>query len=372
MSLHQASKHILNNPPEDDQGSEAIYGFDYQAHCIARLCIDMISNPDVRETICEYHEDVTRVFSNLPPVFCQIKKRESAGTWTFSLIKDALINLFAKVQYKDVGGLVIYGNGRPSKDGECSMDGLITLLDRPLIERNADWEAALKPYEDELTKLLGSKADYDTVCKGLRLLRIDLTMPHPEAVELQNHDLTTKTIQKIWGVNVQTDVVEKVYTALYKQVWQASKKPKQPRSVKQITNQQAREIFRDILWKEKLLTESPQMLLDIHEKLDIGGLKEYVPYALQYRMDARQIKFELDLGANEWQNLRDEIATTWEEFRTTHSDLMGKVLWQDLRQLLTHVGEGWSATHNDLMGPGFAEGLFFDMMAVCEADLATH
>lgn len=61
MVAYRNSKSILNTAPDEDQGSEAIYGFDYQAHCIVRLCLEMICNSEIQETVCEYHEDVIQL-----------------------------------------------------------------------------------------------------------------------------------------------------------------------------------------------------------------------------------------------------------------------------------------------------------------------
>ena len=58
MTNSSSEGSVFNSPPPDDHGSEAIYGFDYQVHCAARLCLEMLGSRDVLETICEFYEDI--------------------------------------------------------------------------------------------------------------------------------------------------------------------------------------------------------------------------------------------------------------------------------------------------------------------------
>jgi hypothetical protein len=88
------------------------------------------------------------------------------------------------------------------------------------------------------------------------------------------------------------------------------------------------------------------------------------------RMNARQTKFELDLQTSDWQDLKTDIAVEWEKFSVSHTDLMGAMLWKELRDLLKEVGNKWASDrHNILFSSEFSEGVFFDMMAVCEAHI---
>lgn len=370
MTRRKPAKDVLNVPPDEEQGSEAIYGFDYQAHCAARLCLEMVRGHDVTEIVCEHHEDLLQIRNGQPPNFCQVKKRESAKTWTIALLKDAIQKLFGKLQYRNVGQLIIYGSGRPSNDGECPLAGLIALLDRPEIERDSNWDNDLKLYEAHLVEIFDAKIDHMTIQKGLRLLKIILVMPNPEAIGAENVRLTTQVISFVWGVEVTFQTADRAYRALYERVWEASHKPRSPRTVKSISRQQATIILKEILHDGSPLAERPQVILDINTKLQKGKLDRHIHYVLQMRMDARQVKFEMEFEATEWQDFKAEIAAEWEEFYASHSSLMGPNLWMQLRELLKRVGEKWvSERNNSILGPHFSEGVFFDMMAVCEADI---
>lgn len=361
---------ILDAPPDEDQGSEAVYGFDYQAHCAARLCLWMVCSREITETVCEYHEDVTQLCVASLPRFCQVKKRESADTWTIILLRDAILKLFQKLKYKDVGELIIYGHGRPSQFGDYPLAGLIALLDRPKPERDAVWADDLKPYEQHLCDIFNTALDTDAVHRGIRLLRIDLTMPHPDAIGDKNTILTADTVSDVWDVDLTHSIAEQAYLALYRRVWKAMAQPKQPRTVKRILTQEARQILCETLRQEGLLARSPSMLLETKEKLDQGNLGEHIGYVLQRRMDARQVKFEFDLTSCEWQDLKDDIAVAWEDFQLANADLKGSRLWRELRQLLKILGDQWSIQRkNAALGPNFSEALFFDMLAVCEASI---
>jgi hypothetical protein len=360
---------ILNAPPDEDQGSEVTQAFDYQAHCITRLCLWMVCGREVTETVCEFHEDLTQLRVGKPARFCQIKKRESVKTWTIPLLRDATLKLFKKLKFRDVGELVIYGHGRPSQRGSYPLAGLIALLDRPQAERNSIWADDLRPYERYLTELFSPEFDADTVSRGLQLLQIHLVMPHPDAIEAENAFLTAEIISKVWDVEVTVTIAKRAYDILYQRVWKASKQPKQPRTVKRITVKEARRILSKTLHQYGLLARDSSMLLETKEKLRRGNLEEHLNYVLERRMDARQAKFELDLKSTEWQDLKDDIAVAWEDFQSQNTGLLGNKLWKELRSLIRKLGEQWSRGRNTALGPDFSEALFFDMIAVCEANI---
>jgi hypothetical protein len=365
------SKAVLNKSPDEDQGSEAIFGFDFQCHCISRRCLEMIRSHEVHEIVCEYHEDFTELCVVNPPAFCQVKKRESADTVTIAVLIDAIHKLLKKAQYRDIGALVIYGHGRPSMFGEYSLADLIALLDRPEKERDAVWDDDIRIFEAHFSQLL-PELDGETISKGLRLLKICLGMPHPDAIVSDNGNLAAQIIFQVWGVHIDFSVAEKAYDALYRRVCEASKKPKQPRSVKRITVANAREIIHSVLQEEKLLAEDMRTVFDTHTKLENGGLthEKYLIYALQTRMDARQVKFELNLSSSEWQYFKSEIDVAWEDFQGNQQILLGAKLWRELLNILMQLGSEWSRNANNAaLSPHFAEGVFFDMLAICEADL---
>jgi hypothetical protein len=369
-SKSKAVRDVMNIPPDEDQGSEAIYGFDYQAHCTARLCLQMVYGHEIAEVVCEHHEDLIQIRIGRPPDFCQVKKRESARIWTIALLKDAIQKLFEKVQYRNVGQLVIYGSGRPSNDGECPLAGLIALLDRPESERDANWAVDLQPYANYLAGIFSRRIDLDTIERGLSLLKICLAMPNPEAIGAENVRLTAEVIYAVWGVEISVKAAERAYLALYRRVCEASRKPKSPRTMKSISRPQAAAILKNVLHDELPLAEKTQVILDINSKLQKGKLEAHVTYALQMRMDARQVKFEMELGATEWQDFKADLAEAWEDFQRNHPTLMGASLWRQLRDLLKQTGEKWaSGRDNAQYGQAFAEGVFFDMMAVCEAEI---
>jgi hypothetical protein len=361
---------LLDGLPDEDQGSEAIYGFDYQIHCVTRLCLEMVHSQTVSETVCEYYEDVTQLIIGKAPRLCQIKKRESVNAWTIPLVKDAIEKLLSKALHRDVSELAIYGNGRPSTDGPCSLAGLIALLDRPASERDAMWESAFLPYEEHFRRLF-NEFDAGELARGLRMLRFYLTMPHPQAIKSNNIMLTAEILQQIWGVSVPVPVAQKAYEGLRCAVWDASKQPKQPRSQKCISADKARSLLKRKLEDEKYLAKDTEMVLDTRAKLQKGDLEEYLPYALQQRMDALGVKFALGLRPDEWQDRKDVIAVEWQDFQSHNTGLVGKGLWKELRLFLKRIGQIW-ASQNNTLPPEFAEELFFDMMAVCEADIGVE
>jgi len=360
---------ILNTVPDNDQGSEAIRGFDYQAHCIARLCLDMVSDPAILETVCECHEDVLQVRSGLPLRLCQIKKRESARSWPISLVSDAIYKLLLKACYKDVGELVIYGHGSPSKGAAPSLAGLVTLLDRPTAERGGAWDTELQVYEDHFAGVFAGKISRAAIEKALRLLKIRLEMPHPDGIESANKVFAAQVIQGVWDRDVATTAATKAYEALFKKVLDASRRPQRTRMDKTITRQDATAILRSVLEGDKFLYEATEKVMDTQMKLRRGHLENRLPYALEMRLHAVQVRHELGLTRPDWEGLRTQVAVRWEEFQNASPGLSGATLLQGLHNVLAALGNEWSVTDSGQMDAQFAEGVFFDMMAVCFADI---
>ncbi len=258
--------------------------------------------------------------------------------------------------------------------GKFSLADLIALLDRPENERDAIWDDDIRLFEAHFSQLL-PELDGEIISKGIRLLKICLGMPHPDAIVSENVKLTAQIIFQVWGVHIDFLVAKKAYDALYQRVNEGSKKPKQPRSMKRITVTNARDIIRLVLQEEKLLAEDTRTVLDTLKKLENGGLKheKYLIYALQTRMDARQVKFELNLSSSEWQYFKSEIDVAWEDFQGNRQLLSGAKLWRELQNLLRQLGLKWSRNaKNAALSPHFAEGVFFDMLAICEADLVVQ
>lgn len=362
-------RNILHQSPREDQGSEARVGYDYQDHCVSRLCLQMILSRDVSAIVCEYHEDVTQLMSDAPPCFYSIKKRETVKHWTLSLLKDALIKLFEKLEYKNVGKLNILANGRPDKGTQFCLYDLITLLDNPSETRDSEWEHEVDEFAKHLNKLFKDHIPLSVIQIGLRRLHIQLDWPHPDAIALHNCDLTSQVISHVWGVTCTALVAKKAYERLFAKVQKASKTPQLPLSSKRIWRSEAISILKTVICEEKLIADAAQTLIDTHTKLQRVGLESALAYALQMRMTARETKFALDLSATEWQRLKDDIATHWQRRKANATH--GAAVLKDLRLVLRNVGEDWQKDlRNNQLGPEFAEGLFFEMLAICEANLS--
>jgi hypothetical protein len=364
------TKRIRFVRPEEDQGAEARAGFVFQDHCVARLSLWMICDNKAIDIFCEYHEDGAQQIEGQSFRFFSIKKRESVETWTVDLVREAITKLFGKVEYRDVGELIIYGSGRPSSKGEFSLATLITLLDINEDERDDEWEAQIHAFACDMSKKKGlSKFGLDIIKQGLRLLKIRLDMPHPDAICSENISLTAETIRNMWQVEVSHSVAARAYNNLYNSIQGLSNSAKRPASHKRISRYQALQIIKDQLIKERYVAEDPKMLLDTLEKLRKVELTNRLPYVLQKRMDSRQVKFMLDIGPEQWLDLRLDVSTQWSRFQVENQNLTGTILFRDLRQLLAKVGTLWRDEYqNKDFDQEFAVGLFCDMVAVCEAD----
>jgi hypothetical protein len=80
---------IVTPVPRTDPGSEGSLGYDYQAHVIARILIEMLLDRRILRVVCEYHEDVEVVRSGPSVEYVQVKKRDSGG-WTLDGLTPSL------------------------------------------------------------------------------------------------------------------------------------------------------------------------------------------------------------------------------------------------------------------------------------------
>lgn len=369
------SARVLSTPQLRDPGSEAAAGYDYQWHVAARVCIQMLANKEIDYIVCEFHEDVVQIRQGLHLELVQVKKKES-GNWTLhNLIKPErrqtqgiLGKLFEQLQRgKDVRRLMLMGYGRVSGNGECSLPELVALLNLPDEGRDESWETCIQRYVDFLSsKLVSQEIDPATVAKGVGILKIDFSLPHPDGIESQNRDLLDETLRKMWKIELSMPEVATVYQDLYSRVQQVSIKPKQPWQVKAIPRQEALDlVFTRV--RKYAPSLSRRELLATQDKLTSAGMAQKIIYALQKRLDAMQLRFELGIGAIQWEDFRTEIDAKWREFRGTNPRVQGPKLWQSLRNILSDLGHVW-AEQDKRMGPDFAEGVFFDMTGTCEAE----
>jgi len=365
----------LSTPQLRDPGSESAAGYDYQWHITARMCIQMLADKEVEYIVCEFHEDVVQIRRGLHLELIQVKKKES-GNWTLpSLIRPErgqeqgiLGKLFDQLQRgKDVSRLVLLGYGRVSGGGDCSLPELVGLLNLPDEGRDGSWENRIQRYVDFLSSELVSQGiDPVTVARGINVLRIDFSLPHPDGIESQNRDLLDETLREMWKIELSVPEVAAVYDDMYGRVRQVSIKSKQPWRVKAISRQEALDVVSS---RVKVYTPSlsRRELMATQDKLTSADMAHKVFYALQKRLDAMQLRFELGIRATQWEDFRTEIDAKWREFRRDNPGVRGPELWQSLRNILFGLGQAW-VEQDKRMGPDFAEGVFFDMTGTCEAE----
>src|SRR6266576_981294 len=97
---------IRDLPPLETGGSEARRGFDLQDHVAARHCIQMLTNPALKEVWCENQDDITLIWQDGAEErieFIQVKNNQLDGLWSV-----------AKLCSRDVSG-VQSGDSQASK-----------------------------------------------------------------------------------------------------------------------------------------------------------------------------------------------------------------------------------------------------------------
>ncbi len=75
---------LLSTSPEEDSGSDTADRYEFQHHCVARHCLDLLrSSADLVAVICEWHTDYILLWSDGSHALLSVKHREhSQGPWT--------------------------------------------------------------------------------------------------------------------------------------------------------------------------------------------------------------------------------------------------------------------------------------------------
>lgn len=361
------ARDIRYSPPGDDQGSEADAGFDYQRHCIATLCVEALCDNSVNELVCEYHQDAVELRIGGAVSLCQIKKKESSAPWTLAAMRPAIRKLISQCEFRNVTRAEILSSGRPDAKSEPSLANLVQLLDVDPQDRCDEWERRIDEFVKYFAKEFGGTPSTELIRTGLSVLKVRLDLPTPDGIEFQNVAKLSRAIKRIWGVELSYPTLTAIYGAIYDKVRRASSKPKMPLSAKRITQSDLLALVRGMLGDGGLYASSTLMVVDTLEKLRRASLERKLPDALGKRMDGLQVKYEFDLSSGQWEDLKDEVAADWDVL-VKQSSFDGPQLWRQLRQLLTTLSESWERTLQVPAGRGLAEGVFFDMVAVCDAD----
>jgi hypothetical protein len=361
--------------PTKSGGSEAISGFEYQHHILARKCIEMLADQSIREIICEEDgQDGAQVDLNGRYEFIQVKKPKIS--WKLrDLIyarrkeKSILALLFRKISYKEVVKVTFLSSGRPDTKEACSLAGLMNLLDLEKEARDTEWNLEMENYEEKIYEYLAKQEiDRNTVNTGLRLLNINLGLPSQGGIEACNRESLESTISRMWGISIDQRIRRFAYHEIAKRVREASGKPGMPRSVRTIKRTEIVDIV-ELAIGDSPLPESKEEAININEKLlkKANLTTEQLRYALEMRCRANFTKYELDLDRNTWRDFEDEIAESWNMLLESSQELRGIKLWRSLRKMLGELGNKWKQEIPELSN-SFAEGVFFCMTSTCEVD----
>jgi hypothetical protein len=370
---------FLSSVPQTDPGSEGGIGFDYQWHMTCYLCTAMLLNPNILRVVCEYGEDITLHRKDSAIEKFQVKKRDS-GSWTLSELikpvkkqtKGILSKLFEPIQEgKKVAKIGILGCGKLGniQISECSLPGLIALLDIPLEERDENWKKALRPYVEYLSNSLSSQGiSANTVKSAIEILVFNFSLPNPESIETKNKECLAKAIRRVWEIDVTHDQAAKIYFAIYMLAKKANTSARRPWREKSIERQDiVRIVMENLEYPYPTVKQSHS--LSLQDKLSRVNLGDRHKYSLDARTEAIGLKYEKDLLASTWEKFGVEIHMKWQDHRKSHPSMTGLTLWKALLEILESIGDNWSNEYKDpRLGARFAEGVFFDMAGICIVD----
>lgn len=338
----------------------------------------MIECRDTKYVVCEFHEDVVQINKGMELELVQVKKRES-GNWTLdSLLKKSkkkksiLASLFNPIEIgKNVTQLMICGFGRVAierKDKGYNLPELITLLNSPEEVQDDGWQIRVKEYEEYIADQLAQQGiSKNTVKKALPKLCINFSLPHPASMESECKKQLAKTLGRIWTVELNIDEIEEAYQHIYQRVKQISNKPKQQWLDKAISREDLITLVQNLL-RTKAPPFNRTTGLTTQDKLSSVGLGSKAIYAFQRRLDAIVLCYELNLSSTFWEDRKVEIDLGCKRVTSQDATLMGLPLWQKLRHEFNELGSNWTKKYDDpRLDSLFAEGVFFDMTGVCEA-----
>ncbi|MEK6750698.1 MAG: dsDNA nuclease domain-containing protein [Chloroflexota bacterium] len=372
------AQRILDTPQISDPGTEGLIGYDYQRDLTVMLCIRMIENHQIENVVCEFHEDIVQIKDHNKLEFVQVKKTQSK-TWTLHNFiapekrqkLGVLGKLFTPVQNgKDVVKIAFWGHGKlglSKDDGELSLGKLVALLNTPENSKDEDWQLQLNRFTEYLTEQLSTQGiNAETVKTGLLLLDIDLSYPHPSAIENENYHLLLNTLKKTWSIELTLEEAKIVCNEIYSRVRQISHQPLQPWTIKSISRLELIDI---VLKRAEEFSPSAnrETTLTTQEKLTRVELETKTKYAFQKRLNTMALRYETSIESAEWQSYRTELDIVCRKFRVEHPSLTGPELWQGLVAIFFDLGNKWGEKKNDMrFGYDFAEGIFFDMTGICE------
>jgi hypothetical protein len=364
-------KSVKIDAPKENGGSENILGIEYQHHVIARKCIEMLTNRNIKKIICELYQDMAQIDYNGKYEFIQIKK-SSKNSWKLTDLiskkdggKSILAKFFDITPDRVVDKVSFFSHGHPGS----KLYKFMYLLEIKKEKRDSDWDSKMDFYEELIYKnLFNQGISRNTVSKGVRMLNIDLSLPSPDAIKACNKELLESKISEIWGNNVNSEQRKLAYEEIVDKVREASKKPKKLRPDKTITREEiisiVKSAIRDSQRKEDI-KERTNMYIKIVEKAKLW--EEHYYYGLDKRSDAKSIKYELDLDDGKWIDYQNQIYERWRKLRETSPELEGTELWHSMKSICEELGDMWKQEIPSL-DRDFAEGILFFLTATCPAE----
>lgn len=368
---------LFITPQDSDPGSEGALGYDYQRDVAVLQCIKMLVDKQVEYVICEFHEDLVTSNKQKQLSLIQVKKAER-DSWTLDSLltppkkqpKGILAKLFTHMEAgKSISVLSLQGFGRvggASRNGNCSLGGLIQLTKVPRDIRATEWHAQVAPYVEYIAPILAKQGiDRTTVIEALNLLEIDFGLPHPNAIGDHCCKTLGKCLKETWQLDLTWDELEKIYQAIYLRVKAVSIKPRQPWTTKAISRQEILEIARVHL-HQFVPSLNRTSIMTIQDKLTSVGMGNRTTYGLQRRIDAMILKHELGIDSFTWTNYRAALDVEITCIHENNSMLRGPQLWQSLLTAFQDLGNTWSSQTDARLNATFVEGVFFDMTGLCE------
>ena len=363
-------------PPSDDSGTEGIIGYDYQRDFALKLVIEMLGDKDVEFVVCEFHQDLVTIARMGSVRLVQVKKRDT-GTWTLNDLvstrgkkQSVLANLFTPLQNgKNVSSLALWGfgrMGRPKQNNALHISEFLHLHKTPRDHRDDNWYARYKRYEEYFAEQLQSQSlTTETIQQALALLDIRFDEPSPNIIEYQCYELMNTVLRRIFDVQLDPNQIKTICNDLLARINRILKKPNLAWDSKAVSRSEVLEIVISRL-RQYHPSLGHDFSMNLQDKLTSVGLGEKAPNALQKRLDAMALRFEIGIDSATWEEYKTAIGLSCSTFREDNPGVRGLALWIQMLSIFSEVSKPWSAKDSRL-DRAFAEGVFFDMTGICEA-----
>jgi hypothetical protein len=186
---------LRDTPPADDIGADTQSRFGFQHHCIAKRALRLLTGTQVRQLVCEWHEDYLVIPSTGPQEIVSVKHLDpSQARWTISGL------------WRDGGMEHLFNRWRDSGESvRCRLEtnaGMRTGTGEPgelMAACAAGDDGELEEWAHKIPKVVAGPVDPIELERFLRVFRIDNSFPSRDHIRDVNIEQTIRPTLEYLG-----------------------------------------------------------------------------------------------------------------------------------------------------------------------------